>query len=368
MTLILFFFIYFIVTFLFLSYLYKRLSVFYEKRIVKDKESGKEIDLGEKYDPFRPYDPINYLQFMTTGLIFFPIRALLSLTDCILYCIHLKILKLLYKHMDTNPKESKIRSNVVKFWSTLFLKISFISLIKKDLKYEEIYKKYLGPDYDFNQKDYSLLICNHIGFFDMVANMVINGCGFLAMGIVNGFPIGGDIARDIGGLFVERENEDSRKQSFVKTVNRQKDFYEKKIFNDLLVFPEGTTSNNQYIVKFKKGVFYSLLPLKPIIIHIDKNAPVHLCSNVTNLFFHVLRCFCCFSNKIYYCFLPIIKPTQYMYDNYSNFGKEKWEIYANVVKNMYAEIGGFKLSDLGHRDKDEYYEILESRVYKGMKI
>ena len=368
MTLILFFLIYFIVFFFVLDYIYKRLSVFYEKRIVKDKESGKEIDLGDKYDPFRPYDPINYFQFMLTGLIFFPIRGILSLTDCILYSLHLKILKIFYKHMDTDPKECAIRVKVIKFWSSLFLKISFISLVKEDLKYEEVYKKYLGPDYDFNQKDYSAIICNHLGFFDMVANMAINGCGFLAMAIINGFPIGGDIARDIGGLFVERENEESRKQSFQKTVNRQKDFYQKKIFNDLLIFPEGTTSNNQYIVKFKRGVFYSFLPLKPMIMHIDKTAPFHLCSNVTNLFLHVLRCFCCFSNRMYYCQLPIIKPTQYMIDNYSHLGKEKWEVYASVVKHMYAEIGGFKLSDLGHRDKDEYYEILESHIYKGTKI
>ena len=57
-----------------------------------------------------------------------------------------------------------------------------------------------------------------------------------------------------------------------------------------------------------------------------------------------------------------------MFDNYGNLGKEKWEIFSNVVKNIYAEIGKFKKSDLGHRDKDAYYEILESGIYNGEKL
>ena len=87
------------------------------------------------------------------------------------------------------------------------------------------------------------------------------------------FPIGGDIARDSGGIFVERLSESSRKESFDDIMQRQKNFYEGKTVSKILVFPEGTTSNNRYMVKFKRGVFRCLLPLKPIIVHIDKNAP-----------------------------------------------------------------------------------------------
>ena len=34
-------------------------------------------------------------------------------------------------------------------------------------------------------------------------------------------------------------------------IKRQKDFYEGKTLNKIVVFPEGTTSNNNYIVKLK---------------------------------------------------------------------------------------------------------------------
>ena len=368
MSITFFLFFYFSSVFIILNYIYFRLVVFYRQIKYKDEETGKDIDLGEKYDPFRPYDPINYTQFIIIGLFLFPIRAILSLLLCICLSLNLKYLKYKYKNIDTDQYENDIRSEVIKFWSFFFLFINGISLKKEEIKYEEIYKKYLGPDYNFKEEKYSLLICNHIGFFDVVANMAINGCGFLAMEVVHSAPIGGDIASDMGSIFVERLSESSRKESFDVLMQRQKNFYEGKTVSKVLVFPEGTTSNNRYIVKFKRGVFRCLLPLKPLIVHIDKNAPFHLCSNVTNLFFHVMRCFTCVKNTLYYCELPIIKPTQFMYDNYSHFGKENWDIYANVVKNMYAEMGNFKMSDLGHRDKDIYYEALESGIYKGEKL
>ena len=363
MSLTSFLFIYFSITFIVLNYIYSRLRVFYLQRKYKDKETGKIIDLGEKYDPFRPYDPINYTQFIIIGLFLFPIRGIISFLICFGLCVNLKYLKYKYKNLNTDPYESEIRSEVIKFWSFLFLFVNGISLEKENIDFHEIYKKYLGPDYNFSLEKYSLLICNHIGFYDVIANMSINGCGFMAMKIISGFPIGGDIARDSGGIFVERLSESSRKESFDDVMQRQKDFYEGKIVNKLMVFPEGTTSNNRYIVKFKRGAFRLLLPLKPILIHIEQNSPFHLCSNVTNLFFHVMRSFTCLKNKMYFCELPIIEPTNYMYENYGHFGKEKWEIYANVVKNMYAELGKFKMSELGHRDKDFYYEVLESGVY-----
>ena len=309
MSLIFFLFIYFSIVFIILNYIYLTLIVFYRSIKYKDKETGKEIDLGEKYDPFRPYDPINYTQFILMGLFLFPIRGILSLLICIFLCLNLKYLKHKYNNLDNDPYENEIRSEVIKFWSFLFLYINGISLKREEIKYEEIYKKYLGPDYNFKEEKYSLIISNHIGFYDAIANMSINGCGFMAMKIISGFPIGGDIARDMGSIFVERLSESSRKESFEDLMQRQKNFYEGKTLNKIVVFPEGTTTNNRYIVKFKRGVFRCLLPLKPIMIHIEKNSPFHLCSNVTNLFFHVMRSFTCLQNKIYYCELPIIKPT-----------------------------------------------------------
>ena len=84
--------------------------------------------------------------------------------------------------------------------------------IEKKLPYEEVYKKYLGPDYDFNQKDYSLIICNHIGFFEIAINMIKNKCGFIAKKVVRNYYFVGTIADLIGCLFVDREKAEERKK------------------------------------------------------------------------------------------------------------------------------------------------------------
>jgi len=42
-----------------------------------------------------------------------------------------------------------------------------------------------------------------------------------------------------------------------------------------------------------------------------------------------------FRIKICYAELPIISPTNYIYEKYKNFGNEKWEIYVKVLKNLF---------------------------------
>ncbi len=363
----LFLIVYILCTFWFLDYMYRRLKIFYQPLRYKDPETGKEIDLNEKYDAFRPYDPINYWSYMIQGLLLFPIRAILSFSTCVGLLIQLKIIKLFYKHTDTNKKENALVTKATQFWASLFLKVNLIFVEKQNLPYKEVYQKYLGNDYNFNEDKYSVLICNHLGYYDVIANMAINGSGFMAMKAVGNAPIGGDIAFHIGSIFVERDSEESRKKSFDNLVKRQKEFYEGKNFYKSLIFPEGTTTNNRYLKDFKKGAFSALLPVKPIIMKIPFDGPCQLVCGVTHLFFHVMRSFCYFTNKLYYTELPVIKPTEYMYEHYKHLGKEKWEIYMNVIYHIYLEIGQFKETHIGLRDKNDYYKALETREYNGIK-
>jgi hypothetical protein len=183
--------------------MYKRLKIFYQPLRYKDPETGKEIDLNEKYDAFRPYDPINYWSYIIQGLLLFPTRAILSFLTCVALLVHLKILKLFYKHTDSDKNENALLTKITKFWGSVFLKVNLIFLVKQDIPYKEVYKKYLGNDYNFNEDKYSVIICNHLGYYDVIANMALNGSGFMAMKAVGNAPIGGDIAFHIGSIFVE---------------------------------------------------------------------------------------------------------------------------------------------------------------------
>jgi 1-acyl-sn-glycerol-3-phosphate acyltransferase len=102
------------------------------------------------------------------------------------------------------------------FWSTkLFFAINILALglkrIPYNAQYEEVYRKYLGPDYKFEFGDnYSTLISNHTSWVDIVYHLYFYAPGFVSKAAVRTFPLIGKIAQQINCLFVKRESEENR--------------------------------------------------------------------------------------------------------------------------------------------------------------
>ena len=353
-----FFLIYFIFTFLIVNYLYLKVRIYYRPLTYKDKDTGKIVDVHKLYEPFQAKDNLSYWKMMIGGLIFFPIKFIILALIIIAFMIHLRIFSIFYKNQDTDKSQYQKLSKIMKFYNYLFLLFSFIRIEERKVDCKDVYKKYLGPDYDFSQKKYSLITCNHIGYYEVLLNMYLHACGFIAKLEVSRYLFIGHISKSINCLFVNRQNQESRDEIFDKLYQRQSLYMEGKYFAPLCLFPEGTTTSGRNILKFKKGSFYHLMPIRPEIIHIDKNSPYHIAVGAQNLFFNTLTFFCFLGTKMYYSFLPVIKPTEYMFKHYSNYGKEKWEIYAEVVRKIYCEIGGFTESDLGYRDSEDYYKAM----------
>ena len=139
-----------------------------------------------------------------------------------------------------------------------------------------------------------------------------------------------------------------------KIHERQIQYYNKETFIPLLIYPEGSTTCARNILKFKKGAFAHLLPVKPNIVTIDQKSKCHLALGCQDMLLNTLKFFCYFSVNMYYIDMPVIKPTEFMYENYSHFGKEKWEIYAEVTRKIFCEVGGFKECDQGYRESHKY--------------
>ena len=354
----LFFVLYFIFTFLILNILYYKVRIYYLPLSYKDKKTGKIIDVHKLYEPFQAKDQLNYWRMIIGGMIMFPFKFIILMSIIILFMIHLKIFSIFYKNQDTDKSQYQKLSKIMKFYNRLFLFFSFIKLKETKVDCNEVYKKYLGPDYDFSQQKYSVITCNHIGFYDVILNMYLHACGFIAKIEISRYLFIGPIAKYINCLFVNRENQTSRDEIFDKLYERQSLFLEGKYFAPLCLFPEGTTTSARNILKFKKGAFHHLLPIKPEIIKINQNNECHIAVGTQNLLFNTLRFLCYYDTDLYYTFLPVIKPTEYMYKNYSYLGNEKWEIYAEVVRKIYCEVGGFTESDYGYRDSHFYGECL----------
>ena len=363
--LISFFKYYFSITFIVLNLLYKRCSIYYKQLLYKDPETGKIIDVDKLYEPFRVKDKFNYFKFMINGMIFFFPKCIVCLTSFIGILIHLKIAHIFNKNANRDINQRNKIKKIIKFWTFLALSSAFIKVReKKSSKVKEIYMKYLGNDYNFDDKKYSIIISNHIGFFDVLLVLYLFQTGFIAKITVKDYPIIGSIAQGINCLFVNRENEEARKKIMDDIYIRQKNYMEGNLLVPLAIFPEGTTTSNRHILKFKKGAFYHLLPIKPQIIKIDQNCPLHIACGVQNIFFHTLKIMTYSGVEMGYYDLPVIRPTKYMFEHYSHLGKEKWEIFAEVTRKIYCEIGGFEESNYGFRDVDCYERAVLSGKYQ----
>ena len=52
-----------------------------------------------------------------------------------------------------------------------------------------------------------------------------------------------------------------------------------------------------------------------------------------------------------------------MYKNYGHLGKERWEIFAEVVRKIYSELGNLEESNFGLRDEKKYNIAMKYGIY-----
>lgn len=123
--------VYYVGCFIFLNFTYYTLNKYYKKIKYKEKETGKEIDIQEKYAPLVPIDSLNYFSFITIGIIVFPIRIVLVLSTFFFLKINLKILKLIYKNHERDENQRKKIEKAAYFWLSVYFIINNIYIDKK---------------------------------------------------------------------------------------------------------------------------------------------------------------------------------------------------------------------------------------------
>ena len=209
-----FFVLYFLFTFFFLNILYLKVRVYYAPLTYIDKKTGKLVNVHKLYEPFMAKDKLSYWRIIFGGLLMFPFKFIVLITIIIAFMIHLKIFSLFYKNQDKDKTQYEKLAKIMKFYNRLYLLFSFIKLEEKKVNCTEVYKKYLGPDYDLSQKKYSLITCNHIGYYDVILNMYLHACGFIAKVEISRYLFIGPISKYINCLFVNRQNQNSRNEIF----------------------------------------------------------------------------------------------------------------------------------------------------------
>lgn len=347
----LFWLIYLFCCFLASLYIYHKIKKFYDH----------DSEINKKYPEFRRYDNLSFTRLFIGIVIFVIPKALI-------FILTLGSLSLVISIGDIR-KYHPIKEFVFRKFMWMILLI-FGNVrpneIKKDPKLiEKIYKKYLGDDYiiDYNA-NYATLIGNHSSYIDSFYYTYKYGTSFISKKTILKVPFVSQMAKYNHSLFLDRTNKEEREKTVDEIIQRQKDIMQGKYQRKLNIFPEGTITSGRYLIKFKRGAFVSLLPVKPLIQLLRKNEQFESASGALALIYHIIVSANYHYTPVDFLELPVIAPTEFMYNNYKCFGNEKWEIFMNVCRHIMSECSGLELKESGYSDKLDYLSLIKGKKVK----
>ena len=368
-------------------YIYNEEKPFYTpiEVIKKDEDAGEtleaeKVNLHDEFSCFRKLD--KPLDAFSTIKLFFGLFFLGFPRLIINLYLARKVTKEITKYLESKNSEGKPTSKedidvmvgIVTKITTLHLKFAGLFYEKKrlpDSKILPVYKKYFGPDYkiDYDSK-FGCYISNHTCVYDMMISMALFGTGFVAKIGASKVPIIGPMNKSMQSIFVDRSSDKAKENILDILEKRERDYYEGKPVMPFMIFPEGTTSSGRHILPFKKGAFGGLLPVKATFIHPNLYENYHIGVGSSDVACNYLRSLANLYNRVEYVELPVLTPNDYMYENFEHFGKEKWEIYAEVCRSIMCELGDFQKSEFGLKDSFrycsciKYKKLLDRKSYK----
>ncbi|URE31340.1 Acyltransferase [Musa troglodytarum] len=132
-------------------------------------------------------------------------------------------------------------------------------------------------------------------------------------------------------------------------TERIQEAHENKLCPMMLLFPEGTTTNGDYLLPFKSGAFLAKVPVLPVILRYPYCRFSPAWDSISGVR-HVFLLLCQFVNHIEVIWLPVYYPSEQE--------KEDPKLYANNVRKLMATEGNLTLSDIGLAEKRIYHAVL----------
>lgn len=140
---------------------------------------------------------------------------------------------------------------------------------------------------------------------------------------------------------------------------------DKKTKFPFVIFPEGTTTNGSSILKFKKGAFQALLPVKPFVIkEINKEGGNSVAFGSYSLGLYLIMTYSSLYHRVIFNEMPIIRPTRHMFDLYRKTRpelKEDWEIFAECTRDIMCEVGQLRHGTKTFRDLLKYVSVIRGK-------
>ncbi|CAA0840126.1 Lysophospholipid acyltransferase LPEAT1 [Striga hermonthica] len=155
---------------------------------------------------------------------------------------------------------------------------------------------------------------------------------FVAKRSVSKLPIVGLVSKCLGCVYVQRELKSSDIKGVSAVISdRIQEAHQDKSAPKMMIFPEGTTTNGDYLLPFKTGAFLAQSPVR-----------------------HVILLLCQFANYIEVTKLPVYRPSEQE--------KADPKLYAENVRRLIAREANLILSDVGLAEKRVYLEALNGNI------
>uniref|UniRef100_A0A1J3EWZ3 Lysophospholipid acyltransferase LPEAT1 n=1 Tax=Noccaea caerulescens TaxID=107243 RepID=A0A1J3EWZ3_NOCCA len=199
-----------------------------------------------------------------------------------------------------------------------------------------------------------VIVSNHVSYLDILYHMSASFPSFVAKRSVGKLPLVGLISKCLGCVFVQREAKSPDFKGVSGTVNeRVREAHRNKSAPTIMLFPEGTTTNGDYLLTFKTGAFLAGTPVLPVILKYPYERFSAAWDTISGAR-HIVFLLCQFVNHLEVIRLPVYYPSQEE--------KDDPKLYASNVRRLMATEGNLILSDLGLGDKRIYHATLNGNL------
>uniref|UniRef100_A0A1J3DPJ0 Lysophospholipid acyltransferase LPEAT1 n=1 Tax=Noccaea caerulescens TaxID=107243 RepID=A0A1J3DPJ0_NOCCA len=199
-----------------------------------------------------------------------------------------------------------------------------------------------------------VIVSNHVSYLDILYHMSASFPSFVAKRSVGKLPLVGLISKCLGCVFVQREAKSPDFKGVSGTVNeRVREAHRNKSAPTIMLFPEGTTTNGDYLLTFKTGAFLAGTPVLPVILKYPCERFSAAWDTISGAR-HIVFLLCQFVNHLEVIRLPVYYPSQEE--------KDDPKLYASNVRRLMATEGNLILSDLGLGDKRIYHATLNGNL------
>ncbi|EYU45118.1 hypothetical protein ABFS82_03G055800 [Erythranthe guttata] len=198
------------------------------------------------------------------------------------------------------------------------------------------------------------IISNHVSYLDILYHMSSSFPSFVAKRSVAKLPLVGLISKCLGCVYVQRELKASNFKGVSGVVNdRIREAHQSPFAPKMMLFPEGTTTNGDYLLPFKTGAFLAKAPVLPVILRYPYHRFSPAWDSISGVR-HVVLLLSQFVNHIEVTRLPVYHPSEQE--------REDPKLYAENVRKLMSHEGNLIRSDIGLPEKRIYHAALNGNI------